>query len=913
MTPPKTTPMFEQYLAIKAEYPDAILFFRMGDFYEMFFEDAQTASKALEIALTSRNKNDAAPVPMCGVPHHAADTYIARMIQQGYKVAVCDQVEDPASAKGLVKREVVRVVTPAMVVDQAFLDAKANNFVCALTRDRERFGLAYLDISTGIFAVTETPDLDAAIQETLRLGPRELLMPDDLAQDPAFSGLRPPSLAASLTYMEQEVFDPQKGHERLLEQFRTASLEGFGCENLRAGLGAAGALLHYAQHTQKQEIRHIGKIAPYSLDAFLWIDEGSIRNLELVKNLRTGGPQGTLLAILDATITSMGGRLLRQWLRQPLLDPEVINARLDAVEEAVNHSTARDGVRRVLASVYDLERLRSRIVLGQCNGRDLLALKNSLRQLPDAWSGLACFASALLRSDALNDPLSDVVECIEEAVSEEAPATIREGGIIKQGFDPELDELIRITTDTKGWILALEGEEKKRTGIASLKVRFNKVFGYYIEVPQTQSRLVPEHYVRKQTLVNAERYITDELKTFETKILGAEERRTALEYELFCSVRDRVAAQSERIGRAAAFLALADVVLALADVADQNGYKRPRVDTGGGIALMDARHPVVEKMLSGQRFVPNSIVLDDEENQVLIITGPNMAGKSTVLRQVALGVIMAQMGSFVPAREAVIGVVDRIFTRVGALDNLSQGQSTFMVEMQETANILNNATPRSLVIMDEIGRGTSTFDGLSIAWAVAEYLHDHQAKGVKTLFATHYHELTDLSLTKERVKNWNIAVKEWNDEVIFLRKLVKGGTNRSYGIQVARLAGIPAQVVERAKQVLRFIEESETARVGRMVRLESKRPRAAPLQRSLFPAPEEVLVEGLKELDIANMTPVQALTTLDCLQRKVRALSGDGRGCAQRKVAETQGGPLRSTAAVEPPRPALLQDDSHSV
>jgi DNA mismatch repair protein MutS len=856
--------MIKQYLAIKGEYPDAILFYRMGDFYEMFFEDAETASRILEITLTSRNKNDESPVPMCGVPHRAAATYIARLIENGYKVAVCDQVEDPATAKGLVKREVVRVITPGMIIDAEFLDARANNFILAVARSAGMSGLAYLDISTGTFRVTESADFEAVLDEARRVAPKEILLPESARNDPSQAWTGRLFGDVALTHVEDKAFEYRRGYERLTAQFQTLSLEGFGGEHFKAGVSAAGALMFYVAETQKQKTAHITRLESYSLENCLVVDEISRQNLELTRNTRTGSRRGTLLAVLDQTRTAMGARLFQGWLRNPLREREAIERRQAAVAEGKDKVLVRRQLREQLKAVHDIERVGSKTVMNQANARDLVALKQSLAMLPAVWATLSELSAELFRPAETVDDLSGLAGLIERSMREDAPPTVNEGHLIKPGFNAELDELVRIIRDAKGYLAQLERREKELTGINTLRVSYNKVFGYYIEVPKTRTAAVPGHYVRKQTLVNAERYITDELKTFESRVLGAEEQRAALEHRLFQEVCAEAARHHPKIQAVARFLAQLDCLLSLAEVADQNDYCRPEILADGRIHIEEGRHPVVEKMISGERFVPNTIVMDDAENQVLVITGPNMAGKSTVLRQVALLVIMAQMGSFVPARRAAIGVVDRIFTRVGALDNLSQGQSTFMVEMQETANILNNATEKSLVILDEIGRGTSTFDGLSIAWAVAEHLHDLNQKGVKTLFATHYHELTDLADQKPRVQNFNIAVKEWNDEIIFLRKLVPGGTNRSYGIQVARLAGIPPAVIRRAKKILYGIESGEHGAPVTVATGRSAPP--GPVQLDLFRKSETQVLERLRTVDLDKLTPLESMNLLSLLQ-----------------------------------------------
>ena len=873
MTPPKTTPMIKQYLSIKDNYPDAILFFRMGDFYEMFFEDAELASKLLEITLTSRNKREPSPVPMCGVPAKAVQNYIRQLIDKGYKVAICDQVEAPSLAKGLVKRDVVRVITPGMIVENEFLDEKTNNYVLALALNNDAIGISYLDISTGTFRVSESRNPAAILDETLRVSPSEVLLPkssENEGETSFFKSIRSSFQEASVTLLEDKAFDYKNGREILIDQFNSLSLKGFGCEHLKAGIGAAGALISYVEETQKKKLAHLTGIETYSLNNFLMVDDLSCRNLELMKNLLTGSRTGTLLGLMDKTVTAMGGRLLKRWVRYPLLDENEIKCRLDAVGEAKAQIQKTRNIREALKHVYDVERIRGKITMGHANARDLVALKQSVLHLPEIWSALLQFESTLFQSDVDLEALYSLAKLIEDSIHEDPPVTIHEGGIIKTGFNRELDELIRMGQDGKSWLARLETKEKGATGINALKVRYNKVFGYYIEIPKTYSDVVPPHYIRKQTLVNAERYITDELKSFEIKVLNAQDRQAALEYEIFNEIKEEVTRNNHGIQVVAAFLAQLDCLLNLAEIADQNDYSRPEINTEGCISIEDGRHPVVEKMITGERFVPNSVEMDNHDNQVLIITGPNMAGKSTVLRQVAIQVLMAQMGSFIPAKKGYISLTDRIFTRVGALDNLSQGQSTFMVEMEETANILNSATERSLVIMDEIGRGTSTYDGFSIAWAVAEYLHDLKNEGVKTLFATHYHELTDLAKTKPRVKNYNIAVKEWNDEIIFLRKLVKGGTNRSYGIQVARLAGIPDGVINRAKKILFEIENEGIRKpVHDIDSSGDKQLKPGHVQLNLFHHSGNLVIQKLKTVNISKMTPLEALNYLDKLQEKV--------------------------------------------
>jgi DNA mismatch repair protein MutS len=870
MSSEKITPMLEQYLTIKGEYADSILFYRMGDFYEMFYEDAELASKILEITLTSRNKNDKNPVPMCGVPAKAAKNYLGKLINQGYKVAICDQVENASETKGLVKRDVVRVVTPGMLVEDELLDSSTNNHILAICYHKKIAGIAYMDLSTGSFKVCESEEnFNQVIDEVLRVNPSEVLFPEAMKNDPISLRIIKAMPGISFSYIPDRAFEYTRARDCLLEQFQTFSLEGFGCEQMKAGVSSAGAVLFYVRETQKQKVNHLAHIESYLLNQFLVVDDISCRNLELLQNIRFGSVQGTLLSILNKTSTAMGGRLMRQWIRYPLIKQEKIVARLDAVQEAKDKSEIRKTIREQLKSVYDLERLGSKISMGQSNARDLIALKRSIQILPEIFHKISVLEASFFKWNKCPDKLYQLSELIENSIREDAPPVINEGGMIKQGHHERLDELIRISSDGKGFLAQLETTEKVKTGINSLKVRYNKVFGYYIEIPKTHSQSVPDHYVRKQTLVNAERYITDELKTFEHKVLGAEEQRASLEYEIFNGIREEVAKENKTIQEVAKFLSKLDCIMNLAEAAEQNNYHRPCINVKGTISIENGRHPVVEKMITAERFVPNSIKIDNDQNQILVITGPNMAGKSTVLRQVALIVLMAHIGSFVPAEKADISITDRIFTRVGALDNLSQGQSTFMVEMEETANILHNATEKSLIILDEIGRGTSTFDGLSIAWAVAEYLHDLNHTGVKTLFATHYHELTDLVLTKQRVKNYNIAVKEWNDEIIFLRKLVEGGTNRSYGIQVARLAGIPEKVINRAKVILKYVEDGENSLIG-LATKEKQKEKKGPIQLNLFRSPDQEIISKIQRLDIDQVKPVEALNLLNKFKEELK-------------------------------------------
>ena len=890
MTIQKNTPMMDQYFSIKEKYPDAILFYRMGDFYEMFHRDAEKAAPILGITLTSRNKNQETPVPLCGVPFRAADTYIAKLIKNGCKVAVCEQVEDPAMAKGLVKREVTRVITPGMILNEELLDKNSNNFLVAMCITGSFAGLSFLDISTGIFRVTEVKTKNgkfpvSIIDEALRLETRELLLPSSFKNDLTLDYLKRAFSDTQITYLGRSAFSLSEAEQRLTEKFRTRSLNGFGCGDLTAGTAAAGAIMFYAGETQLQDTSHILSLKRYELNNYLVIDDKSCKNLELLRNLHTGDKKGTLLSVLDKTMTPMGGRLLKTWIRYPLMDKNEIEKRLTAVEEAKNLSFLRTALRKHLKSVYDLERLGSKISMGHGNARDLTALKTSLLKLQEFFPSLHEFSSPLLTGTYINKDIDKTVKTlaalaalIHKAIREDAPNVLNQGGIINDGFSSELDELLEITRNGRAWIAKKGAEEKDKTGLSSLKIKFNKVFGYFIEISKVQAGSVPDHYIRKQTLVNAERFITDELKEVESKVMNAQEKRAALEYSIFCDIRKNIVEKISSIFEIAQFLSLFDVLLSLGEIAEENNYVKPDINETGKILIKEGRHPVVEKMIAGERYVPNNIEIDNDENQAIIVTGPNMAGKSTILRQVALSVLMAQMGSFVPAEKVSVCIIDRIFTRVGALDNLSQGQSTFMAEMEEVANIVNNARNNSLVILDEIGRGTSTFDGMSIAWAVLEYLHDLDEKGVKTLFATHYHELTQLEEIKPRVQNLNIAVKEFKDNIIFLRTLVKGSTDKSYGIQVARLAGVPDKIIHRAKQILFHVEKKSKIPGEEKLFTSISEPhqnRTDP-QMDLFVEHNnknykaiEAIIGKIDKIDITSITPIDALNFLNEIKQKI--------------------------------------------
>jgi len=862
------TPMLRQYLGIKGQYPDAILLFRMGDFYEMFFEDARIASRILGITLTSRGTYDGEKVPMCGVPHHASRNYVARLIESGWKVAVCDQVEDPKVSKGIVKREVVRVVTPGSVVDEADVDARENVYLAAVATHKDgAFGLAHAELSTGEFRVTELHEWNDVLDELGRIGPAEVLIPEgtELPNRKSLSHLR-------LEKLNREIFVPAQAETVLKDQLGVPSLAGFGCEDMRTGIVAAGAIVAYLLETQKGNPEHMKEISTYRLGDYMFLDEATCTHLELLRTMRRHSVKGSLISILDRGVTPMGGRLLRKWLSYPLVNLEKIRKRLAAVATLKDAPLLREELREALSGVYDLERLNGRVALGRANARDLLALKNSLLILPAVKRALENSPSILLAELGKRlDPLEDMAALIEETICEDPPLSLKEGGIIKEGYNQELDGLIALSRDGKNWISSFAQKEQERTGISSLKVGFNRIYGYYIEVSKANQHLVPEDYIRKQTLVNGERYITESLKVMEEKVLGAEEKRVAMEFELFQDIRERIGRENQRLKETAGIVARIDAIAGLSEAAEQNHYTCPVVDDGLGIDIRDGRHPVIEQTVTDEDFVPNDTYLDGKEQQLLIITGPNMAGKSTILRQTALIVLMAQMGSFVPASQAAIGLVDRIFTRVGASDDLTKGRSTFMVEMNETANILRHATPRSLVILDEIGRGTSTYDGLSIAWAVAEALHDRDGQGVRTLFATHYHELTELVASKARVKNYNIAVKEWNNRIIFLRKLVPGGTSRSYGIQVARIAGVPEDVLERAKEILGNLEGEDLDEAGRplLARTFPKKKEGDMVQLNLFGGGDHRLLERIRNLDITSMTPLEALVELNKLKEYV--------------------------------------------
>lgn len=864
-----TTPLMEQYWAIKNKHKEQILFFRMGDFFELFYEDAKIASEVLGLTLTSRGHGTSGAVPLAGFPHHAIEGYLAKMVKAGYKVAICEQVEDPKKAKTIVKREVIEVVTPGTVFSDEMLESKQNNFLVSVYFKGEICGLAKADLTTGEFSVTEFSLKDVQ-DNVLNSQPSEVLVSEEQS-DFLKKNVRN-IINFTITRLEEWLFSYTFAYETLTRHFKTSSLKGFGCEDLDAGISAAGVLLHYLQENKKSELSHIRKLSRTYPGQYMILDPATLRNLEILTTLMGERKEGSLISIIDRTITPMGGRLLRNWVQFPLRSVREINARLDAVEELFNSVDLRADLQKMLKSIGDLERLISKISARRGNGRDFNALKDSLLKLPEIKQILQKMESRFLKRICDNlQPLQDTTDLIERAITDDPPITITEGGLIREGYNADLDEFRKIAFSGKKWIATLQEMEREKTGIPSLKVGYNKVFGYYIEVTKTHLTKVPESYIRKQTLVNAERYITPDLKEYEEKVLTAEEKMAALEYELFEDIRQKISDQSEVIQNNAHLIAQLDVVRSLSEVAEAENYVKPVINDGQTIEIKEGRHPVVENLLPvGEQFIPNDTFLSTDKEQVLIITGPNMAGKSTYIRQVGLITLLAQMGSFVPAKSAVIGVVDRIFTRVGASDNLAGGESTFLVEMNEMANILNNATHESLILLDEIGRGTSTFDGLSIAWSVAEYLHNHPKVAAKTLFATHYHELTELALILPRVKNYNVDVKEWGDQIVFLRKIVAGGCDHSYGIQVARLAGLPEHVISRAREVLANLENDELtpSHQPRLARSSKINQNNGSFQLDLFMRKEESrFKQQLQEIDINNLTPLQALTKLAELKK----------------------------------------------
>ena len=866
------TPMMQQYLDIKEQYKDCILMFRLGDFYEMFFDDAVVASRELEIALTGRDCGLEERAPMCGVPYHSVDGYIARLIQKGYKVAICEQMEDPSQAKGIVRREVIKVVTPGTVTDASMLDEKKNNYLVSVFAKKHMYGFAAVDVSTGYFATTRITwgnTLGKLLDEIAKYSPAEIITNRSFCDSKTASGQLTGRFSAYVSQLDDIYFEDDFCRELLSRHFGSAAIPDADAELC---VNASGALLYYLEQTQKSSLGHIQQITPYKLEEYMILDMAARRNLELTETMREKSRKGSLLWVLDRTMTSMGARMLRRWLEQPLINPGDINERLEAVSELKDKFMVRMELRELFRRVYDIERLISRIVLGNANCRDLIALKNSVGQIPYIKKILENCGSALITmNNSLMDELDDIYELIESSIVDDPPISVKEGGIIKYGFNEDVDRLRDAAANGKEWILSLEASEREKTGIKNLRIGYTKVFGYYIEVTKSYFHIVPQEYIRKQTLAYCERYVTQELKEMEETVLGAESRVVDLEYRLFVDIRQRVASQTARIKQTAQCIAELDVICSLAEAADRENYCKPTVTDDGVIRIEGGRHPVVEKMLETGSFVPNDTLLDMDENRLAVITGPNMAGKSTYMRQVALIVLMAQIGSFVPADSAVIGIADRIFTRVGASDDLAAGQSTFMVEMSEVAAILENATERSLLILDEIGRGTSTFDGLSIAWSVMEYISDRERVGSRTLFATHYHELTELEGKLPGVKNYCIAVREEGDDIIFLRKIIRGGADGSYGIQVAKLAGLPQSVTERAKELLKELEAADISK-------KKARNRRKALEGQVeFFIPEnpegrigDEILEELRSVDISTLTPLDALNVLYRLQLKAR-------------------------------------------
>ncbi len=873
--------MMQQYMETKEQYKDCILFYRLGDFYEMFFEDAQIASRELELTLTGKSCGQEERAPMCGVPYHAVESYLNKMVSKGYKVAICEQMEDPKLAKGIVKREVVRIVTPGTNLNVQALEESKNNYLMCIAYFEGRIGVSVADVTTGDYYLTEVEDHKKLLDEINKYTPSEIICNDALI----VSGVDLEDLKGRLHItvfaLEPHYFDENNCVRCLMQHFHVNTVEGLGISDFQNGIIAAGSLLQYLYETQKTTLTHFTHLYPYLTSKYMLLDSSTRRNLELTETLREKQKRGSLLWVLDKTRTAMGARMLRTWLEQPLIEKEEIEKRLDAVDEFCKKPVIRDEIREYLNPVYDLERLLGKVSYKTANPRDLLAFRNSLSMLPHIKTVLGeCTAEYLSKIEDETDALEDICALIRDSIVDEPPISIREGGIIKEGFDEDIDRLRHAKTEGKTWLAELEEKDRERTGIKNLRIKYNKVFGYYFEVTNSYKNMVPEDYVRKQTLANAERYTTPRLKELEDMILNAEDKLCTLEYDAFCRIRDTIAGQIQRIQCTAKAVARLDVFASLSIVAEHNHYVRPKLNEKGIIDIKDGRHPVVEQMIQNDMFIANDTYLDNNRNCISIITGPNMAGKSTYMRQSALIVLMAQIGSFVPAKKADIGIVDRIFTRVGASDDLASGQSTFMVEMNEVANILRNATSNSLLILDEIGRGTSTFDGLSIAWAVIEHISNRKLLGAKTLFATHYHELTELEGKMNNVNNYCIAVKEKGDDIVFLRKIIRGGADKSYGIQVARLAGVPDMVIDRAKEIVEQLMDNDIIEKVQSIAIDNSRNEKKKVthydevdltQMSLFDTvKDEDVLEELKNIDISNLTPLDALNTLYQLQNKLK-------------------------------------------
>lgn len=876
----EVTPMMQKYLETKKEYPDCILFYRLGDFYEMFFDDAITASKELELTLTGKSCGLEERAPMCGVPYHAVEGYLNRLVSKGYKVAICEQVEDPKLAKGLVKREVVRIVTPGTNLNTQSMDETRNNYLMSIAYFQGKIGISVADVTTGDYYLTEVEDNKKLLDEIMKYHPSEIICNDAFTVSGVDLADLKDRLNIAIYSLEPFYYDEDRCRKSLLKHFHVTSLQGMGIEDFPSGLIAAGALMQYLTNTQKIPLSHFTHLYPYLTSRYMLLDSSTRRNLELTETLREKQKRGSLLGVLDKTKTAMGARTLRQYIEQPLIDKSEIEKRLDGISELSEKAMLRDEIREYLNPIYDLERLLGKVSYKTANPRDLLAFAGSLKMLPSIKVLLNDFSSDILKEiQEETDDLTDVCTLIERAICEEPPLAIREGGIIRDGFDENIDRLRHAKNDGKTWLARLEEEDRERTGIKNLKVKYNKVFGYYFEVTNSFKNMVPEDYIRKQTLTNAERYTNAKLKELEDTILNAEDKLYGLEYDLFCQIRDSIAGEIDRIQRTAKAIARLDVLCSLSYVAERNHYVRPKINEKGVIDIKAGRHPVVEQMISNDMFISNDTYLDNNKYCVSIITGPNMAGKSTYMRQVALIVLMAQIGSFVPADSANISMTDRIFTRVGASDDLASGQSTFMVEMNEVANILRNATSNSLLILDEIGRGTSTFDGLSIAWAVIEHISNKKLLGAKTLFATHYHELTELEGKMNNVNNYCIAVKEKGDDIVFLRKIVKGGADKSYGIQVAKLAGVPDMVIDRAKEIVTQLCDNDILEKVQSIAIDQKETKHKAVkydevdlsQMSLFDTvTDEDVLNELKELDVSTLTPLDALNTIYRLQNKLK-------------------------------------------
>ena len=876
----EVTPMMQKYLETKKEYPDCILFYRLGDFYEMFFDDAITASKELELTLTGKSCGLEERAPMCGVPYHAVEGYLNRLVSKGYKVAICEQVEDPKLAKGLVKREVVRIVTPGTNLNTQSMDETRNNYLMSIAYFQGKIGISVADVTTGDYYLTEVEDNKKLLDEIMKYHPSEIICNDAFTVSGMDLADLKDRLNIAIYSLEPFYYDEDRCRKSLLKHFHVTSLQGMGIEDFPSGLIAAGSLMQYLTNTQTIPLSHFTHLYPYLTSRYMLLDSSTRRNLELTETLREKQKRGSLLGVLDKTKTAMGARTLRQYIEQPLIDKSEIEKRLDGISELSEKAMLRDEIREYLNPIYDLERLLGKVSYKTANPRDLLAFAGSLKMLPSIKVLLNDFSSDILKKiQEETDDLTDVCTLIERAICEEPPLAIREGGIIRDGFDENIDRLRHAKNDGKTWLARLEEEDRERTGIKNLKVKYNKVFGYYFEVTNSFKNMVPEDYIRKQTLTNAERYTNAKLKEMEDTILNAEDKLNGLEYDLFCQIRDSIAGEIDRIQRTAKAIARLDVLCSLSYVAERNHYVRPKINEKGVIDIKAGRHPVVEQMISNDMFISNDTYLDNNKYCVSIITGPNMAGKSTYMRQVALIVLMAQIGSFVPADSANISMTDRIFTRVGASDDLASGQSTFMVEMNEVANILRNATSNSLLILDEIGRGTSTFDGLSIAWAVIEHISNKKLLGAKTLFATHYHELTELEGKMNNVNNYCIAVKEKGDDIVFLRKIVKGGADKSYGIQVAKLAGVPDMVIDRAKEIVIQLCDNDILEKVQSIAIDQKETKHKTVkydevdlsQMSLFDTvTDEDVLNELKELDVSTLTPLDALNTIYRLQNKLK-------------------------------------------